>query len=283
MNANAAVLNANLGAYQNWANANVSSLQSQIFSANTYVNAIVPTLAPFQSPALQGNPTTPYPVSLSSYLSSINSLNLNVTFNSGMTLSSGQYLVQTDPITGYVLSNVQVLANTTSSLLGQVSVISGTISTLANTNTFLNGTYYGGVHITNVTSTGQGLQFAGLGDSSTSIAPTSYVDATANLLYGVVMTAISNDINLLATATVSGLALKANIDSQTLTGTPQAPTPTALTWNTSSATPTGGSNDTSIATTSFVEQSIASQKMNYTVSTDTPSGGNDGDFWFQIQ
>jgi hypothetical protein len=198
-------------------------------------------------------------------------------------LTTGEYIVQTDPISGYVLSNVQVLQNSVSSLVAEVTVISGTISTLANTNVFVNGSYYGGVHITAVNSTGQGLQFSGLGDSSTSIAPTSYVDATANLLYGVVMTTLNNEITLLAGATDSDLALKANIDSQTLTGTPHAPTPLPLNWNTSTTNPISGSNDTSIATTNFVYQSIASQKMNYTISTSAPSGGNDGDFWFQVQ
>ena len=62
----------------------------------------------------------------------------------------------------------------------------------------------------------------------------------------------------------------ANIASPTFTGTPLAPTPAA------------GDNTTKIATTAFVTSEINSQKFNYTVSASPPTGGADGDFWFQI-
>jgi hypothetical protein len=53
-------------------------------------------------------------------------------------------------------------------------------------------------------------------------------------------------------------------DSPTLTGTPLAPTANV------------GTNTTQIATTAFVKS-----YFNYTVSTSGPTGGADGDFWFQ--
>jgi hypothetical protein len=81
----------------------------------------------------------------------------------------------------------------------------------------------------------------------------------------------------------SNIALRATISSPGLTGTPTAPTASALTWATSSANPSGGTNSTQIATTAYVKDSIANQKFNYTVSDQNPSGGNDGDFWFKYQ
>jgi hypothetical protein len=71
----------------------------------------------------------------------------------------------------------------------------------------------------------------------------------------------------------SALDLKATLASPTLTGDPKAPTPTA------------GDNDTSIATTAFVQTAIGSMgKRNLTVSASAPTSGDgvDGDVWFQI-
>lgn len=53
-------------------------------------------------------------------------------------------------------------------------------------------------------------------------------------------------------------------NSPTLTGTPLAPTAAV------------GTDSTQIATTAFVQNYFP-----YTVSTSAPSGGSDGDFWFQ--
>ena len=107
-------------------------------------------------------------------------------------------------------------------------------------------------------------------DNSTLLATTAYVRANAAVL--------ANDYNLkiasLTSATAvnlaNGLAAKANIDSPAFTGTPTVPTPAA------------GDNTTNIATTAFVGAAIAAQKFNYTVSANPPSGGNNGDFWFQV-
>jgi hypothetical protein len=62
----------------------------------------------------------------------------------------------------------------------------------------------------------------------------------------------------------------APINSPSFTGVPSAPTPAS------------GDNSTNLATTAFIQSAIAAQKFNYTVSNNPPSGGNDGDFWFQI-
>jgi hypothetical protein len=72
------------------------------------------------------------------------------------------------------------------------------------------------------------------------------------------------------TAINSATAIKANIASPALTGTPTAPTPAF------------GDATTKLATTAFVAAAISSGAFNYTVSTLPPSGGNNGDFWFQV-
>lgn len=108
------------------------------------------------------------------------------------------------------------------------------------------------------------------GDSSQRIATTSFVASKASDLtndYTLRITTVNND---LTNAITNGLALKAPLASPALTGVPTAPTASA------------GSSTTQLATTAFVTQAINAQKFNYTVSSSGPSGGNNGDFWFQV-
>ena len=172
-----------------------------------------------------------------------------------------------------------------------------------------------------------------VGSNDTSIATTEFV-YDANV-------AMTGYVDSIASAADSGLSLKANIASPTLTGVPKAPTMPADTANTAiattsfvinnsgflknkiyqgnsyfevvdsgtaaislvvdgtlvlSATATGvnvkqgstaytqatGTNDTTIATTAFVQTATlkwgGSTKY---VSTGAPSGGADGDIWFR--
>lgn len=111
---------------------------------------------------------------------------------------------------------------------------------------------------------------ATLGSNSSVIASTQYVDTTSSILSAYVLGQISALSTGLTNQLNTGLALRAPIASPTFTGTPRAPTPVAA------------DNSTSLATTAFVAGAIASQKFNYTVSTNGPSGGTNGDFWFQI-
>ncbi|QGZ14120.1 tail fiber protein [Rhizobium phage RL2RES] len=70
----------------------------------------------------------------------------------------------------------------------------------------------------------------------------------------------------------TALDAKAPLANAALTGNPTAPTPTL------------GDNDTSIATTAFVQAAIGSMgKRSLTISTAAPSGGVDGDVWFQTE
>jgi len=87
--------------------------------------------------------------------------------------------------------------------------------------------------------------------------------------------------NIFSIAKVNGLQTalnsKVGVNSPAFTGTPTAPTQ-----------PTGN-NTTRLATTAFVQNSVqgkedtlnADQKRKITVSSNAPSGGNDGDIWLQ--
>jgi hypothetical protein len=82
--------------------------------------------------------------------------------------------------------------------------------------------------------------------------------------------AITTAANLAA-----GLSSKSNIVSPAFSG------------NATSETPASTDNSTKIATTAFVRGAITGnltrwQGSRYTVSTSSPTGGDDGDFWFQI-
>ena len=112
-------------------------------------------------------------------------------------------------------------------------------------------------------------------DNSTRIATTEYVDAAD--LIGTTYT----DTRFVALATTTaanlavGLSSKSNIISPAFSG------------NATSETPTSTDNSTKIATTAFVRGAITGnltrwQGSRYTVSTSGPTGGDDGDFWFQI-
>jgi hypothetical protein len=119
-------------------------------------------------------------------------------------------------------------------------------------------------------------------NNSNRIATTSYVDNSASTLYADYSNQFDTSAATNASNLTNGLALKANINSPSLTGIP------------TSVTPTAGNSSTMIATTAFVQTTVSTNKFNYTVATtaagDTSgvisstnnAAGNDGDFWFQI-
>lgn len=112
--------------------------------------------------------------------------------------------------------------------------------------------------------------FRGIGDTSSRISTTAYVDYTANVLYGDYLTRISTEALARNAAIATAIAPLANIASPTFTGTPTAPTPPV------------NDNSTKLATTAYVSTQIAAQQFRYTVANVGPSGGNNGDFWFRI-
>ena len=118
--------------------------------------------------------------------------------------------------------------------------------------------------------------------NSNVIATTAYVEQSALTLTTDYISRLATAATTTATNLTNGLALKANIDSPALTGTP------------TSVTPPAGDNSTRISTTAFVQSSIETNKFNYSVATTAPgdinglisstnnASGNNGDFWFQI-
>ena len=120
------------------------------------------------------------------------------------------------------------------------------------------------------------------GTNTTQLATTQFVTTAATTLQTDYNTKITNLAATTATNLANGLALKADINSPTLTGAPK------------SVTPSSGDSSTNIATTAFVQTTVAANKFNYTVATTGPGdtsglisstnggAGNNGDFWFQI-
>lgn len=113
------------------------------------------------------------------------------------------------------------------------------------------------------------------GNNSSVIATTSYVDSADTAINLYINTQIQATQNLATTNLYNGLATKADNVSPVLLGTPTAPTPVSA------------DNSTKIATTAYVRGAITGpdarwQGSRYTVSTNGPTGGDEGDFWFQI-
>lgn len=112
-------------------------------------------------------------------------------------------------------------------------------------------------------------------NNSTRIATTAYVDASDSLINSYINSQISSALALTANNLALGLAPKANSVAPAFSGTA------------TSETPTPTDNSTKIATTAFVRGAITGdlarwQGSRYTVSAAGPTGGDDGDFWFQV-
>jgi hypothetical protein len=170
-------------------------------------------------------------------------------------------------VTG-INSNVSALST---ALAANLVVINADFSSIANAFSVINSILSTLAPTSSPALTGSPtVPTVPLQSNSNVISSTAYVDGTASVL----ITNYTNQINAAATTAANNLAsamsTKANIDNPTFTGTPNAPTPTS------------GDNSTKIATTAFVTTAIQAQKFNYTVSVNPPSGGNDGDFWFQV-
>jgi hypothetical protein len=113
------------------------------------------------------------------------------------------------------------------------------------------------------------------GNASSIIATTSYVDRADTEINLYINSQITATQALAATNLATGLSTKADLNSPTLTGTPNAPTPIS------------SDNSTRISTTAYVTGAITGpntrwQGSRYFVDTAGPSGGEEGDFWFQI-
>ena len=154
-------------------------------------------------------------------------------------------------------ANLVIINADFSAIANAFSVINGILPTLAPTDSpALTGT--------------PTVPLADFQANSSVVASAAYVDRQATALTADYSTLINAAAANAANNLVAGLALKANLNSPTFTGTPNSPTPGA------------NDNSTKIATTAFVTAAVQAQKFNYTVSASPPSGGNNGDFWFQV-
>jgi len=109
------------------------------------------------------------------------------------------------------------------------------------------------------------------------------------------------DDSAFATTVTDLIATKAPIESPTFTGTVSGITSTMVglgnvtneskatmftnpvfTGTTTAPTPTAGDNSTKIATTAYVQSTGYNSQGIKTISTSAPSGGNDGDIWYQV-
>jgi len=115
-----------------------------------------------------------------------------------------------------------------------------------------------------------------IGDYSTRLATTAYVMNQDAIRRVYVDTNITSNISTLNTAVNNNLALKAPMLNPSFAGTATAPNPTP------------GDSSTQIATTSFVQQTVAGTNSTWQGShriispnAPDPNQGNNGDFWFQ--
>jgi hypothetical protein len=177
--------------------------------------------------------------------------------NANLTLAQNKINANIDTLSNALISNVDIFSSNISALLSNVATINSTLLTLAPLNS---------ATLTGVPTAPTPI----IGDNSNTLATTAYVDTTSLSASAALARQISALQASLTNALTSGLALRAAQNNATLTGNPTAPTAAA------------GDNSTKLATTAFVTGAIAAQKFNYTVSPNPPSGGNNGDFWFQV-
>ena len=263
----------NIEIYVNTTNGNVKSV---VVDGSTGVVLMPPTLNSSSSPdsltnkkyvdynvvAINGNvdalafsTSANLSAARTSLTGSINTLRTDT--NANLTTAQNGINSNVTALSNNLASNVVTFSGEISTLFSNVNTINDTILTLAPLNS---------PALTGVPTT----PTASLNNNSSQVASTAYVDTTSSALNVTLAGQISAAQATLTTAINNGLALRAPLLSPTFTGTPAAPTPTA------------GDNSTKVATTAFVQSAIAAQKFPYTVSTNPPSGGNTGDFWFQI-
>lgn len=189
---------------------------------------------------------------------------------------------------------------------GTVSGVSAAMVGLGNVTNESKATMFTDAALTGVPT----APTASSGTNTTQIATTAYVrTAVANLVNSApgaldtldeLAAALGDDASFASTVTTS-IGLKAPIDNPTFTGTVSGITKTmvglgnvvnetkatAFTSPTFTGTPTaptapGGTNDTQIATTAYVQTAGYNSQGAKTISSSTPSGGSAGDIWYRI-
>jgi hypothetical protein len=151
---------------------------------------------------------------------------------------------------------------------------------------------------------------AAQGTNTTQIATTAFVRTEVSALVDSAPESLDTlnelanalaDDSAFATTVTDLIATKAPIESPTFTGTVSGITSTMVglgsvtneskatmftnpvfTGTTTAPTPTGGDNSTNIATTAYVQRTGYNSQGVKTISSSPPTGGNDGDIWYQV-
>lgn len=263
---------------KNYSDASVAAVNAALTSLGIATNTAITSLATTTNATIaaavastNGNLAT-VQNSLNSEISVINNSIASLTANTqnqeneiiGLTLTASvantAMIATNTAMTTYVNSlNSAMVANITSA---NAAISTTNTSVVAYVNS-LNS-----AQTANVTVANAAIIIANVGMKS-------YVDATEALLAANLTSAIAS----VSTSAGSGLSLKANIMAPvfTVNGStfPQTVSPSVS--DNSNAIPTTSWTNTAIST------AISSAQVPHiTVSTNPPSGGSDGDFWFQI-
>jgi hypothetical protein len=250
------------------------------------------------------NPQEPLDVSTKQYVDAlISSVNSNVSALAGTTSSgagaiTADYTAKINALALSTYSNSVVTQSATTAAIAavQLDVDATNINWQANAafqETVLNsllGTVATLAPINNpvLTGTPSISSTPAAGDDSLAIPSTAYVDRATNTLQADYLARFTSQSIATTGAIASAVAPLAPLNNPSFTGTPTYNTalgvqPTPVTWSRSVATPISGDNSGKLASTAFVVSAITGQKFNYTVSTNPPTGGVDGDVWFQVQ
>ncbi len=207
---------------------------------------------------------------------------------------------------GNVTNESKVTMFTNPTFTGTVTGVSAAMVGLGNVTNESKATMFTDAALTGVPT----APTASSGTNTTQIATTAYVrTAVANLVNSApgaldtldeLAAALGDDASFATTVTTS-IGLKAPIDNPTFTGTVSGITKTmvglgnvlnetkataftspAFTGTPTAPTAPGGTNDTQIATTAYVQTAGYNSQGVKTISSSTPSGGSAGDIWYRI-
>lgn len=261
------------------ANLATAALQTEVTNNVANLYTLAQQYARLDSPVFVGKPTVPVVPVLANYLAEISSLTYLMEFTQLLTVTAGDYITQYASGTNAFISNVQV-ATTASNFFVTVRLINGNVTTSpSGVYVNQNGTLTS-AEVISFAPSGVQPAFLGLNDTTlgttngTSAATTSYVDLTANLLYGDYSQRISN-LTVSQSSALSALAsVVAPLHSPPFSGTPTAPTPTDTDTSANIATAKFVSNlvtaESTIRSTAISNLATIYAPINNPVLTGTP-------------
>lgn len=236
------------------------------------------------------DPTTPTGIATKRYVDSIgSSVNATVStitqqINANVSAIQSDYLANISVVTQNLTNQITAVENAAvanitavaNQLVANVTAIVANLATTAQNINAISGGLATKAPIASPAFTGvPTAPTPSANNNSGTIATTAYVDSSANVLATDYNAKISSETSARNAAIGNALTGYAKLANPTFTGTVSAPTPTA------------GDNSSAVATTAFVHAAVNGvgsswQGSAYTVAGGPPSGGADGDFWFQI-